>query len=260
MKITTWNVNSIRSRLDRVLTWLDREQPDVLCLQETKVEDPDFPRAAFEERGYHVEAYGQKTYNGVALVSRHPPDEVERGFPDDGPDAERRLITGTFGMLRLLCVYVPNGQSPDSEQFAFKLDWLRRLYDYVDQTCGRRTRVLILGDFNIAPDDRDVYDPHLWRGRVHFHPREHEALARLADWGFFDLFRKHNAARELYSWWDYRGGALARNQGLRIDLILGTQPLWRHCLDATIDRAEREGDKPSDHAPVTAVFDANTAS
>lgn len=255
MKIVTWNVNGIRPRLERLLAWTEEHAPDVLCLQETKVEDDAFPRAAFEERGFHVAAYGQKTYNGVAIISRETPTELMYGFPDDGPDADRRLLAGTFGMLRLYCAYVPNGQTPESDQFATKLDWLRRLHDHVDATCGRRTRILLAGDFNIAPEARDVYDPERYRGQVHFHPDEHEALARLAEWGFMDLFRKHHPEGGLYSWWDYRAGAFQRNHGLRIDLLLGTQPLWRHCAACAIDRDERARERPSDHVPVVAVFD-----
>ena len=146
MKIVTWNVNGIRPRLERLLAWTEEHAPDVLCLQETKVEDDAFPRAAFEERGFHVAAHGQKTYNGVAIISRETPTELMYGFPDDGPDADRRLLAATFGMLRVYCAYVPNGQTPESDQFATKLDWLRRLHDHVDATCGRRTRILLAGD------------------------------------------------------------------------------------------------------------------
>ena len=253
MKIASWNVNSIRSRHDRVVDWLRHVQPDVLAVQETKVTDDQFPRAAFEAQGYHVEVFGQKTYNGVALFSREAPTEVVRGFSDDGPQAHRRLIAATVGGIRIVNVYVPNGQSVESEQFSFKLAWLARLRAFLDE-CAPADEVVVLGDFNIAPDDRDVYDPEKWRGKVHFHPKEHEALARLIDWGLTDLYRDHHDEGEKYSWWDYRRLAFPRNAGLRIDLILGSAAVRARCTGCEIDREARKGPKPSDHAPVVATL------
>lgn len=252
MKIASWNVNSIRSRHDRVVGWLERNEPDVLALQETKVVDEDFPREAIQRLGYHVEAFGQKTYNGVALLSRAPAQDVVRGLPDEDDDAQRRVIAGTFEGVRVVNVYVPNGQSVESEKFPFKLDWLRRLRDYLDGTPSTED-VVLLGDFNIAPDDRDVHDPEAWRGKVHFHPKEHEALEHVMAWGLHDLFRVHHEEADRFSWWDYRRLAFPKNRGLRIDLILGSASVRDRCTDCEIDRDERKGAKPSDHAPVWAT-------
>ena len=255
MKIATWNVNSIRSRLDRALALLARHEPDVLCVQEIKVQDDQFPTEAFQAAGYHVEVFGQKTWNGVALISRKPPEDVVRGFPEDGSDAQARLIAGTFEGLRVIDVYVPNGQDVDSEKFAYKLAWLQQLHESISAAHEPGDDVLLLGDFNIAPDERDVHDPEAYRGKVHFHPKEHEALARLTSWGLFDLFRKHHDEAGLYSWWDYRRLGFPKNRGLRIDLILGTASVLERCSACEIDRDERKGSKPSDHAPVVAVID-----
>ncbi len=254
MKIVTWNVNSIRSRLDRALAWIENHEPDVLCLQETKVEDEGFPREAFEAAGYHVETYGQKTYNGVALLSREAPQDVVRGLPHDGPESQRRVIAATFDGVRVINVYVPNGQSPESDKFTYKLGWLLNLHDAIDRAHAPGDPILLLGDFNIAPDDRDVHDPEAWRGKVHFHPREHEALARLTGWGFHDLFRKHHEEGGLYSWWDYRRLGFPKNKGLRIDLAFGTASVLQRCTACEIDRNERKGEKPSDHAPVVTTL------
>jgi exodeoxyribonuclease-3 len=254
MRIITWNVNSIRARVDRALALLARHEPDVLCLQETKVVDADFPREPFEQAGWHVETHGQPTYNGVALLSRRPPEAVERGLPDDGPDAPRRLLAGTFDGVRVIDVYVPNGKDAASEDFRFKLDWLARLERALAERQSPGDSLVLLGDFNIAPDDRDVYDPDAWRGKVHFHPLEHEALGRLHAWGLHDLLRWHHREGGLYSWWDYRGRAFRHDLGLRIDLILGTDPMAERCEACWIDREERAGPRPSDHAPVVADF------
>jgi exodeoxyribonuclease-3 len=254
VKIITWNVNSIRSRLERALALLERHQPDVLCLQETKVQDEIFPRADFESAGYHVELHGQKTYNGVALISKEPAEDVARGFPGDGEDAQARLIAGTFAGVRVIDVYVPNGQDVESEKFPYKLGWLKQLHDEIAAAHTPDDPVVLLGDFNIAPDERDLYDPEAFRGRIHFHPKEHEALARLSAWGFEDLFRAHHEEAGFYSWWDYRQLGFPKNRGLRIDLVLGTPPMRARCTGCEIDREERKGKKPSDHAPVIAEF------
>ena len=250
MKVATWNVNSIRSRVERVLAWTQREMPDVLCLQEIKTTDELFPAAPFEELGYHVETFGQPTYNGVAILSCTRPKDVERGLPGDAPDAQRRLIAATIKSVRIINVYVPNGQSPESDKFVFKLEWLARLRDWLEATASPSDPLLLLGDFNIAPDDRDVHDPDLWRGKIHFHPKEHAALARITAWGLHDLFRKHHTEGGFYSWWDYRQLAFPKNKGLRIDLALGTEPLLERCKGSMIHRDERKGEGPSDHAPV----------
>jgi exodeoxyribonuclease-3 len=257
LRIVTWNVNSIRSRLDRAVAWTERERPDVLCLQEIKTTDELFPAAPFEELGYHVETFGQKTYNGVAILSRKPLRDVVRGLPGDGPDDQRRLLAATVGgkakplrPLRVINVYVPNGQSPTSDKFVYKLAWLARLRDFLATAADPDDPLILLGDFNIAPEERDVRYPELWRGGIHFHPEEHKALAHLTSWGLFDLFRKHHEEGGFYSWWDYRQLAFQKNNGLRIDLVLGTAPVLARSKDARIDREERKGESPSDHAPV----------
>ena len=255
MKIATWNVNSIRTRLERALAWLERHRPDVLCVQEIKCRDEDFPREPFESMGYHVETHGQKTYNGVALLSRKPAEDVVRGLPADGADAQARLIGATFDGVRVIDVYVPNGSSVESDKFPYKLAWLEQLYEMIAGAHGPDDPVLVLGDFNIAPDERDLYDPASFRGKVHFHPKEHAALARLTDWGLADLFRKHHEEAGFYSWWDYRQLGFPMNKGLRIDLMLGTAPVFDRCTDCEIDRDERKGKKPSDHAPVIVELD-----
>ncbi len=258
MKVVTWNVNSIRTRLERAEAWLRAHEPDVLCLQEIKVVDEDFPRGVFEDLGYHVETWGQKTYNGVAILSRSPIEDVHRGLPHDGDDAQARLIAGTVDGVRIICVYVPNGKNVTSWHFAYKLDWLARLEELLTTACDKDQPLILLGDFNIAPDDRDVYDPDAWAGRVHFHPVEHAALARLTGWGLHDVFRKHHEQAGAYSWWDYRGGAFPRDRGLRIDLVLATRAMLERSKGCEIDREERKEakgqSKPSDHAPVVATF------
>lgn len=258
MKVVTWNVNSIRTRLERAQAWVVAHEPDVLCLQEIKVVDDDFPRGAFEDLGYHVATYGQKTYNGVALLSREPLEDVRRGLPHDGPDAQARLISATVAGVRVICVYVPNGKNLTSWHFAYKLDWLARLEEQLASEYDADQPLVLLGDFNIAPDERDVCDLEAWSGRVHFHPVEHAALARLMGWGLHDVFRRHHEEAGRYSWWDYRGGAFPRDRGLRIDLVLGTRSMLERSMACEIDREERkeqkDGTKPSDHAPVVATF------
>ncbi len=258
MKIVTWNVNSIRTRLERAIAWIEQNEPDVLCLQEIKVVDDAFPRDAFESLGYHVETFGQKTYNGVAFISRAPAEDVVRGIPDDEEDAEARVIAGTFAGVRVVGVYVPNGKRVESEFFPYKIGWLNRLLASIRAAHEPSDPVVLLGDFNIAPDERDVHDPELWKGKVHFHPLEHATLRAFFDWGFGDLLRKHHDEAGLYTWWDYRAGGFQRNKGLRIDLVLGTTPMWDRCVGVEIDRderKERKDSKPSDHVPVVALFD-----
>jgi exodeoxyribonuclease-3 len=250
LRVVTWNVNSVRSRLDRTLALLERHAPDVLCLQETKVADDGFPRAPFEAAGWHVEAFGESRYNGVALVSRRPPREVRRGLPDDEADAPRRFLAGTFDDVRVASVYVPNGQAPDSPKFPYKLAWFDRLRAGLEADGSPDDPVLVAGDFNVAPEDRDVHDPDAWRGKIHFHPDEHAALGRLMAWGLHDLFRRHEPEGGHYTWWDYRRLAFPLGRGLRIDLALGTAPVRDRCTACWIDRDERKGPKPSDHAPV----------
>ncbi len=254
LRVATWNVNSVRARLARVLAWLERQRPDVVCLQETKVVDDDFPAAEIAAAGYRAVVFGQKTYNGVAILAREEPADVVRGLPGDGPDAERRLIAATVGGVRVVGVYAPNGGEVGSDKYVFKLDWYRRLRAWLDAACDPAAELLICGDFNVAPDDRDVYDPVAWRGQTLCTDAEREALAGLAGWGLVDGLRLHRQEGGLYTWWDYRAGAFHRGWGLRIDHFLLTRPLAARCTAVDIDRDERKGDKPSDHAPVIATL------
>ncbi len=250
MKIASWNVNSIKARLSIALDWIDATQPDVLCLQETKTVDDDFPRGGFEERGYQVAVSGQKSYNGVAILSKRPLSDVGIGFVDDTEGQQRRLLDARIDGVRVINVYVPNGESPDSPKFAYKLDWLSRLRTYLDSTAHPGEPLVICGDFNIAPEERDVYDPKAVQGQVLFHPLEHEALKRLVDFGLRDSFRLFQPDPGHYSWWDYRMMAFRRKMGLRIDQLWVTEPAANRCIAGWIDPAPRKLEKPSDHAPI----------
>lgn len=254
MQIVTWNVNSIRARKERVLAWLTAQQPEIVCLQETKVIDDTFPRSDFEALGYHVTVSGQRTYNGVAILSRSAPSDVVRHFGDGEPELEARFLTASVGDLRVVCVYVPNGQVVGSDRFAYKLNWLNRLRRYLDHHCDPTGLLALCGDLNIAPEPRDVHDPVAWQDTVLFHPQARAALYELCAWGLVDAFRLHHKEDGLYSWWDYRQLAFPKNRGLRIDHILVTQSLVKCCTGARIDRDARKGQGASDHAPVTAEF------
>ena len=255
MKIATWNVNSITVRLPQVLDWLAANRPDVLCLQETKCIDERFPKDAFREAGYETEFFGQQTYNGVAILSTIKAKDVQRGFPDDGVDAPKRLIAASVGPVRVIDVYIPNGSEVGSDKYQFKLEWLRRLRRYLDEECDPKQMLVLCGDFNIAPEDRDVHDPALWEGKVLFSEPEKAALRVIADWGLIDVFRQHHPEPGFYSWWDYRAGGFRRNNGLRIDHLWATAPLAKKCLSASIDTAPRKLERPSDHTPVVAEFE-----
>ena len=250
MKVATWNVNSIRTRLDRALRWLEKEAPDVLCLQELKTRDETFPFEPLRQAGYHAAVYGQKTYNGVAILSRSEAQEVERGFGDGVDDPQARFISARVQGLRVISVYVPNGSEVGSEKYAYKLDWMRRLVDYLERSRDRSEELLLCGDFNVAPDDSDVAQPEQWKESVLCHPEMRAALQRIFDWGLVDSFRKHHPQGGVYTWWDYRNLGFPRNNGLRIDHILATEALSRRCVSAAVDRDERKGKQPSDHAPL----------
>lgn len=250
MRIATWNVNSIRARMPRVEGWLEEWKPDLLCVQETKVRDEEFPIEPFTAIGYKVAFFGQKTYNGVALIAREEPADVFRALPDDPEDADRRVISGRIGKIRVINVYAPNGTELGSPRFEYKLEWFRRLRACLEGLGSPEDPLLLCGDINIAPDDRDVYDPDGWRGKLLFHPDEHKVLRELMDWGLTDAFRLKTDEGGHYSWWDYRGGMFHKGNGLRIDLILVTKPLEPRVQKVTIDREARKGEKPSDHAPV----------
>ena len=253
MQIATWNVNSLRVRLPQVLEWLRQNPVDVLAMQETKLTDTEFPRMELEALGYHVGFSGQKTYNGVAVVSRRPLESVLVDI-HQFDDTHRRVFAATTGGVRVVDLYVPNGQAVGSEKYEYKLRWLAALKAWLDIELRQHERVVVLGDFNIAPDDRDVHDPAAWAGSVHVSEPERLALRSLYDAGFSDVFRQFEQAPQSYSWWDYRTFAFRRNNGLRIDLILASPALAAHCTECRIDREPRKVERPSDHTPVLASF------
>ncbi len=255
MKLATWNVNSIRAREQRLLAWLAAHQPDVLCLQELKVADEAFPYEALRGAGYHAAVHGQKTYNGVAILSRVPAEDVRRGLGDGGDDAQSRLISARISDVRVLSAYFPNGGEVGSDKWLFKLEWMKRLRGYMDCHAPNE-RLALCGDFNVAPEERDVHDPKAWEGTVLFHPEVRSALEAIRAWGFVDSFRLHHAEAGRFSWWDYRMLAFPKNNGLRIDHIFASAPLAKSCVAASIDREQRKGKQPSDHAPVLAEFQA----
>jgi exodeoxyribonuclease-3 len=251
MRIATWNVNSLKIRLPHLLQWLASHSPDVMCLQETKLEDAAFPRAEIEAAGYHVACSGQKAYNGVAILSRQRCDDVLCELPGfDTP--QKRLLAVTIAEVRCICVYVPNGESPASEKYAFKLSWLAALREWLQHELARHPQLVVLGDFNIAPEDRDVHDPKLWEGRIHFSEPEKAALRELFALPLKDAFRLFEQPAGSYTWWDYRMNAFKRKMGLRIDHILLSSALAARCGACAIDVAPRALERPSDHAPVYA--------
>ena len=254
MRIATWNVNSLRVRLPQLLEWLPGADVDVLALQETKLTDDAFPAGELRAAGYHSVCSGQKTYNGVALLSRGEAAAVLRDMPGYD-DPQRRVLAASFGAVRVINLYVPNGQSVGSEKFFYKLGWLRSLRAWLRQEIAAQPLLLVLGDFNIAPEDRDVHDPAAWVGSVHVSPDEREALQDTLAIGFVDLFRQFEQPPGSYSWWDYRAGAFRRNHGLRIDLLLASKALAERCRACTIDVGPRRSERASDHTPVIATFD-----
>ena len=254
VKIATWNVNGIRARVDIVAEWIARKGPDVLCMQETKVVDDDFPFEELTRLGYVVKVSGQAGYNGVAIASRLPVSDVSTGLYDDPPEAERRVISATVGGVRVVNVYVPNGKSVELPSFPEKLRWLERLRVTLDTREDPTRDLFLCGDFNVAREERDVYDPIRMRGRLHFHPDEHRALARVLDFGLTDAYRALNEEGGRYSWWDYRGGDFRNNRGLRIDYAFVTRSLGARLRAAEIDVEPRRLPKPSDHTPVLVEF------
>lgn len=254
MKIATFNANSIRARLNLVLDWLQKESPDVLCLQETKVPDKDFPQKAFEDMHYHPVFRGEKSYNGVAIVSKKPAEDVRIGF-DEYESEGTRLITVMINNISIVNTYVPQGFHPLSEKFREKLDWLLRLYDYFNEHFRPDKPLLWVGDFNIAPEPADVYNPAHLEGQVGFHPDERAALQRFRQWGFIDVFRLYHRGPGHYTFWDYRlRNAVLRNMGWRVDHIWATQPLVEKSTRAWIDIEPRRIERPSDHTIVVAEF------
>lgn len=255
MKIASWNVNSLRVRLPQVLDWLQANPVDVLGLQETKQPDEDFPQAEIEAAGYQVAYTGQKTYNGVALLSRTNATDAVLNLPGMDDDPQRRFIAATINGVRVLNLYVPNGQALDSDKFQYKLRWLDCLREALAAAVAEHSQVAVMGDFNIAPADADVHDPEAWAGKIHCSEPERAALNALLDLGFKDTFRLFEQEPDLFSWWDYRMAAFRRNRGLRIDLVLASTDLAERCRASYIDKGPRALERPSDHTPVVAEFD-----
>ncbi len=255
MIVATWNVNSVRSRMPAIADFLEAQQPDALCMQETKVTDEDFPAEDFAELGYEVLFAGEKSYNGVAIASRLPMKVLHRGFPDDGADASR-LIAAKVGPIPIVNTYVPQGRDPKDEAFRYKLDWLARLRRFFDETWTPRARLLWVGDMNVAPEERDVYAPERLGNHPDFHPDARAAFAATVAWGFVDCFRAHNDEAAQYTFYDYRDRqSVEKRHGWRVDHIMATRPLAKLCTRAWIDIAPRLGEKPSDHTPLLAEFD-----
>ena len=255
MKIATWNVNSLKVRLPQVLQWLSNNPIDILCLQETKLTDDKFPLAEINAAGYHVAFSGQKTYNGVAILSREPLTQVVKNNPLF-PDEQQRIIAATIGELRIISVYVPNGQAIDSEKYPYKLSWLASLHDWLAEEAKQFPKLAVLGDYNIAPADADVHDPVAWEGQVLCSEPERAALQKICDIGLHDAFRLFEQAPKLYSWWDYRQMGFRLNKGVRIDHILLSAALKDVCQACEIDKLPRKWEQPSDHAPVVATLGA----
>ena len=253
MKIAAWNVNSLKVRLPHLLDWLAEQQPDALCLQETKLEDHNFPRAEIEAAGYQVAFSGQKTYNGVALLARHPIADVICGNPHF-PDEQKRLIAGTVNGVRVISAYIPNGQEVGSDKYAYKLAWLAGLNAWLKEELAAHPDLALCGDYNIAPEDRDVHNPQSWAGKILCSEAERGAFQGLLDLGLKDSFRQFEQPEKTFSWWDYRMLGFQKNQGLRIDHILLSLPLAAQCTAAGVDRAPRKRERPSDHAPVWATL------
>lgn len=249
MKLATWNVNSLNVRLPHVLDWLRDNPIDVLCLQETKQEDVKFPYEALKEAGYEAIHIGQKTYNGVAIISRHALTNVQHNIPNFEDD-QQRVIAATINGIRVVCAYIPNGQAVDSEKYQYKMRWLKALTDWLRTELVAHPKLMLLGDYNIAPEDRDCHDPEAWLGQILVSPAEREAFQALVNLGLHDSFRLFEQTEKSFSWWDYRMMGFRRNFGMRIDHILVSDVLKSICIAATIDKTPRKLERPSDHTPV----------
>jgi exodeoxyribonuclease-3 len=252
-RLATWNVNSLKVRLPRLTDWLASAKPDVACLQETKTEDANFPVAELQAAGYQAVYCGQKAYNGVAILSRSALTEVAHGIPDF-PDDPKRTIAATVAGMRIVCLYAPNGEAPGTQKYAYKLRWYEALAGWLKDELARRPRLAVLGDMNVAPEDRDVHDPRRWEGMIHVSEPERTALRKVVEVGLQDALRLFPQPEKLFSWWDYRLRAFQRNWGLRIDMILLARELAARCTACTIDKGPRALERPSDHAPVIADF------
>jgi len=255
MKIATWNVNSMNVRRAHVLEWLQTHEPDVLVLQEIKQVTEKFPADDLQAIGYHSIASGQKTYNGVAVISKIPATDPVTDFPDLD-DPQRRILASTVGDVRVIDLYIPNGSEVGSEKYTYKLGWLSSLRRFLEAEMKAHEKLVVLGDFNIAPADEDVHDPEGWGEAILCSPQERKALRDLTELGLTDVFRKFEHPEKTFSWWDYRAAGFRRNAGLRIDLILTSDAMTKHCTSCYIDREPRAWERPSDHAPVVAEFDA----
>ena len=254
MVIATWNVNSLKARLERALAWLERTQPDVVCLQELKLTGDQFPAEVLAAAGYHAAVHGQPTYNGVAILARTAPENVAVGLGDGEEDPQARLIAADVAGVRVISAYFPNGGEVGSDKWAYKLRWMERLKDHLARHYHPAQPLALCGDYNVAPADLDVARPDEWRDSVLCHPDARAALQALGDWGLVDTFRQVHPELRAYSWWDYRMLAFPKGNGLRIDHVYCTAALAARCTEAVIDRDERKGDKPSDHAPVRVTF------
>ncbi len=254
MKIVSWNINSLRKRQDRLLGWLKDTQPDVVCLQETKCTDEQFPALELRSAGYHSAFHGQKSYNGVAILSRTELSDIRASLCDEEDDPQARVIAASAGSTRVYCVYAPNGQAVGSPAYEYKLRWYERLRVCLNRDTTASERVVVCGDFNVAPEDDDVYDPPLWRGAIMCSDGERAAFRQLCDVGFIDTLRLHYRGAGPFTWWDYRMLSFPKNRGLRIDAVLASKALADVCTGAGVDREMRKGKDPSDHAPIWAEF------
>jgi exodeoxyribonuclease-3 len=250
-RLATWNVNSLKVRLPHLLDWLSRAQPDAVCLQETKTEDANFPLLELNAAGYQAVYCGQKAYNGVAILARSTPADVQHGIPNFADDP-KRVIAATVNDTRVVCLYAPNGQSLGSDKYQYKLRWYEALATWLEDELKKYPKLAVLGDLNVAPEDRDVHDPKRWAGQIHVSEPERAAVRRVAALGMADAFRLFDQPEKQFSWWDYRLNAFQRNWGLRIDLILLSPELAQRCASSTIDTSTRKLERPSDHAPVIA--------
>jgi exodeoxyribonuclease III len=252
MKIASWNINSLRKRQDRLFAWLDTTRPDIVCLQETKCPDDQFPALALQAAGYHSAYHGEKSYNGVAILSKNELENVRASLCDEVADAQARVIAATVDQIRVVSIYAPNGQAVGSPAYQYKLQWYGRLRDCL--TKEKDADLVVCGDFNVAPQDIDVYDAELWRGAIMASDAERAAFRELCGVGLHDTLRMHHKEGEVFSWWDYQMRAFEKNRGLRIDAILASEVLAKKCIASGIDRQMRAGKDPSDHAPVWAEF------
>jgi exodeoxyribonuclease-3 len=255
VKIVSWNINSLRRRQERLLAWLAASQPDVVCLQETKCTDEQFPVLDLRAAGYHAAFHGQKSYNGVAILAKEEPHEVRAALCDEEDDPQARVLAATIGNVRVFSVYAPNGQAVGSPAYEYKLRWYDRLAKCLRVQESGAANLVVCGDFNVAPGDEDTHDPELWRGAIMCSGGERAAFAKLSEAGLRDTLRIHHPEGGLFTWWDYRMLSFPKNRGLRIDAVLASEAMAARCTDSGIDREMRKGKEPSDHAPIWATFD-----